>query len=177
MSAIDKVIGYVREALKDPANQKKLAAAFGTAAAKLAKSNLSKQRKERGQRALAEELARQTKDARISYRTILGDGLYTVVWVEGAPYQAFPPYNGDLNEALKSFNTDLLRMPPAQRAKVWERDWWAPPGKFRVTEAGWWAPPEGHKIWQSEWWQKDRPSGDRHAGDRNTEPTNGSRGR
>lgn len=156
VSQVDKVVELIRGALKDPENQKKLGAAFAAAAAKLAKSRLS--RRQQGARAACACGGTRAPDQwgsavvqdhhrqRASHRR-LG---------RGEPVPGVSPYEGDLAEALRLVDRAQLREPPSKRPKIWQSDWWAPPGKYRVTDAGWWPPPEGHRIWQLEWWRKDR---------------------
>jgi hypothetical protein len=97
------------------------------------------------QRRLAEALAHQIAGAKISYGNVIGGRRHFVVSLDDAPLQVFPAdVEGDLSQVpeLKHFDRGLLREPPAAPPRLWQREWWTPPGE----------PP----IWDPEFWRRAR---------------------
>jgi hypothetical protein len=143
-----RILALVRKLLQEPKVRSELLAVgtqLGTAIAKSGRDGLWQARR---QKALAEEVARQTEGGQLSYATIIDGVKHTVVWVDREPIAAFPPYDGDLAAALSRFRRSGLEEPPPRKAKVWESEWWAPPGKPRVWQGEWWRPPSKSKVWQ-----------------------------
>lgn len=150
------IFALVRKLLNQPRVRAELlaiAAQLGTAIAKSGRDGVWQARR---QRALAEEVARQTEGAQLSYGTIIDGAKHAVVWADGEPIAAFPPYDGDLAAALSRFRRTGLTEPPPRKAKIWESEWWAPSGKYRVWQGEWWVPPGGPKVWNRAWWDKTR---------------------
>jgi hypothetical protein len=157
-SAYQGIVELVRKLLQQPKVRDELLRIARDLGKAIAKSGLGPAWQARRQKALAEEVARQTEGGRLSYATVFRDdgSKRTVVWVDGEPLAAFPPYDGDLTAALSRFPRSDLVDPPTRKPKIWESQWWAPPAKYRVWEGEWWLPPDRPKVWQRAWWQKSR---------------------
>jgi hypothetical protein len=142
VNPLPRLLDLLRQLGAQPESRERAIALAQQAAARLAKAGFSRTRQRQGQKAIAELLARQTKGAKLSYRTVLRGQLHTVVWVDDEPVAAFPPFDGELRDELGRFDTSLLVDPPEKRPKIWEAQWWTPPDKTRV--------------WSRKRWQRDR---------------------
>jgi hypothetical protein len=150
-------VSAVKQFATHPKTREQAMQLASKAAVAIAKGPFTSTLKARAQRATAELLARQTRGAKISYKTILGGQRHTVVWVDGVPQAAFPPWEGNLEDELRLFDTSLLEDPPKQSSNISQPEWWSPSGKYRVWESGWWLPPGRPRVWTRAWWDKDRP--------------------
>lgn len=116
-------IAALRRAAANPVMRKKLGQLAVAHWDKIAASKLSDVQKQRGQQALAVELARQVEGGKLSYSTLIESKRYTVVWADGQPLQAFPPWKGDLGKALSRYKRDLLVDPPKEQHRERRVPW------------------------------------------------------
>ncbi len=109
-------ITAVRGIATNPATQKQLQKLAMKRAGTIANSKLSEAQKQRAQRALAVDMARQIERGQLSFGTLIDGKPHTVVWADGTPLQAFPDCKGNLEEKLRRHRRDLLVEPPEKRS-------------------------------------------------------------
>jgi hypothetical protein len=169
MPPVAQLAALLRQLAANPKTRAQAVALAQQAAAWVAKGGVGAVRQRQGQRAIAELLARQTKGAKLSYKTVIRGQTYTVVWADDKPLAAFPPFEGDIEDELRRFDTALLVDPPPTRSRIWEPEWWAPPGKNRVWEREWWVRPGKTRVWTRDWWDKNREGTDDRSSTENPE--------
>ena len=109
-------ITAARKAATNPAAQKQLKKLAIARAGAIANSKLSEAQKQRAQRALAVDMARQIEGGQLSFGTLIDGKPHTVVWADETPIQAFPGCKGNLEEKLRRHRRDLLVDPPEKRS-------------------------------------------------------------
>lgn len=106
----------VRAIATNPATQKQLQKLALKRAGTIANSKLSDAQKQRAQRGLAIEMARQIEGGQLSFGTLIDGRPHTVVWADATPIQAFPDCKGNLEEKLRRHRRDLLVDPLQKRS-------------------------------------------------------------